>query len=123
MSEYEDQQEANRIIAAHGGLGTAPQDKRLKYDSFQPPVTRIQARTLAENLVIKGHTLLRVERSAQGGWSFVFAGKEPAETAKLIATGKLTFDDSPRIQAARKYAQEVIGAAVLEHNRQENLSS
>jgi hypothetical protein len=116
-SEYEDQQEANRIIDAFGGLGAA-RAERSKYESYQPSVTQIQSRQMTENLIVKGHILLRVEDSTQGGFSFVFAGKQPAETAKLIATGKLTLDDNN--PQGRKRAQERIQEVILDYKSKQN---
>jgi hypothetical protein len=118
--EFEAQQEANRLIEQMGGLGG--QDNPSKYESYQPPVFLTQVRQLAEVLIVRGFTFLRLEPlgdGASGPWNFVFAvrGKEPALTAKLFSEGKLSSETS---QAARKYAQERINAAISDFTHQQN---
>lgn len=120
--EWEAQQEANRLIARLGGLGDGEEENSSKYGTYQPAVFATQSQRVAEYLIVKGFTFLNVE-TLGGGWSFVFAsrGEEPAKTARLFAEGKLSLEESPRMEVASGQAQERIRAAIGEFTHQQNL--
>jgi hypothetical protein len=98
--------------------------KSSKYDSYQPPVTRIRDRQMAETLIIRGHIFLRVEQDGDPpheDWQYVFAGTSAKATADEISSGKVAIGESPRNEAARGLAKAMINEAILEHKRRESL--
>jgi hypothetical protein len=122
-------------LASERSSDLGPETKSgSKFGSWQPPVTRIPDRRMAENLIVKGHNLLRVEpdrdrvadepygSSAAENWVYVFAGTRARETADGIAEGKITLEQSARSEAARRFATGMIRAAILEHRHRENLA-
>jgi hypothetical protein len=115
---------ASRLSGRSSGANCVRTSDR--FETYQPPVTRIQSRRMAENLIIKGHNLLRVEPvssdASENDWVYVFAGTRARETADGIAGGKIALENSARTEAARRFATGMIRAAILEHRHRENLA-
>jgi len=121
-SEWEDQQEANRMIESYGGLRDEKQEQeeqRSKYLTWQPPVTHISNQEKAAELIVQGATLLRAAKPMpEGAFSYVFAGKE-ADLAEAYGKQTASPVETARLAAAKNRAKERLQAAELEYLRRQ----
>jgi hypothetical protein len=118
-SEYEAQQEAERIIASFGGLGEK-ESSSSKYATYQPPVAHTSIRAKAIDLILCKRTLLRAEKPVPGGsFAYVFAGTEASLNEALEQTKKAAPVETATTEAARNRAAQRLNEAEMEYNRRQ----